>query len=967
MRRLWLVAAVVVLGVAGWAAPAFAHAVLESTNPAADAVLAKSPGAATLHFGEDVEVPLGALRVFNSAGKRVDQGNAYHPHGDGHSVAINMPANLGPGGYVVTWRVISADSHPVHGAFSFQIGAGGATAAAANSAEATKLLAAGAGSRTVGVVFGIVRFLAFAAMFVLVGGAAFLSGVWPAGRQERRARRLVWAALIATVVATVLAISIQGPYGGGLPLAQMVKPSVLSAVLHTRFGQVYLARLVLLIVAGIPLLALLLRPGRLPRWWAPAAIVTGAAILVTPGLAGHAGTGSLIALAIPFDLIHVAGAAVWVGGLAMLALAVLAGHDTPPDGSLRTIVTRYAQWALAAVGAIAISGGFAAWRQVGSLSAVTTTTYGRLLLTKTIIFAVLVSVASISRQMTFGDLHLPFNLKIPARSSPSASRLSPGPGAVAETRPRRGGDSGRSGTALRRPKRARRPWKTRLRQAVLIELLLAAAILAVTAALVNAQPARSAVALPYATEVHAGAGVLVDVIVEPTRTGPIEIHLYTLSPGWGSDRCARGRRHHEPAISRHQRPQSPPAKGRSRPFPRLRLRHPPARDLETQHDGADHQHRRVQRRPRHRPHPLKLPRNFSAPPNDYLDTHHIAPAGGDHQPTRRPAGMKLKLLAAAGVAAVTVLALGAPAFAHVTTDPDSAPQGGEITLGFRVPNEETNANVTQVEIDLPTDTPLLGVDVEPLPGWTAKVTQTNLNPPVQTDDGPVTQAVSQIIWTAAAGAGTAPGQFQEFYVLVQQLPDKANQVTFKALQTYSDGTIVRWIDPVVAGQPAPDHPTPMLTLTPATDNAQPPRSYVTDLDARRLVHPNRSEHLRPGQNQLRQHRQNHRHHRHRPRRPRPHRRHRRHHHPAPTPKSTNHRPSLTVTRSGPVSSHRQSPGRPFEPAGISTPDCPCRRHSPPTPNRRRHDHYPPRRSDGPFLRPISAGLPRAVPISTGCW
>lgn len=181
--------------------------------------------------------------------------------------------------------------------------------------------------------------------------------------------------------------------------------------------------------------------------------------------------------------------------------------------------------------------------------------------------------------------------------------------------------------------------------------------------------------------------------------------------------------------------------------------------------------------------------------------------------------MKLKLLAAAAVATVIVVAMSAPAFAHVTTDPDSAPQGGEITLGFRSPNEETNANITQVEVNLPTDTPLLGVDVEPLSGWTAKVTQVNLNPPVQTDDGPVTQAVSQIIWTAAAGSGTAPGQFQEFYVLVQQLPDKANQVVFKALQTYSDGTIVRWIDPVTTAQPDPDHPTPILKLTPASGAA----------------------------------------------------------------------------------------------------------------------------------------------------
>jgi uncharacterized protein YcnI len=181
--------------------------------------------------------------------------------------------------------------------------------------------------------------------------------------------------------------------------------------------------------------------------------------------------------------------------------------------------------------------------------------------------------------------------------------------------------------------------------------------------------------------------------------------------------------------------------------------------------------------------------------------------------------MNLKLLAAAAVAAVLVVALSAPAFAHVTTDPASAPQGSEITLGFRVPNEQTNVNVTQVEIDFPTDTPLLGVDTQPLPGWTAKVTQVNLNPPIQTDDGAVTQAVSQIIWTAAPGGGTAPGQFEEFRILVQQLPDKTNQVVFKSLQTYSDGTIVRWIDPVVAGHSNPDHPTPILTLTPATGNA----------------------------------------------------------------------------------------------------------------------------------------------------
>jgi periplasmic copper chaperone A len=172
--------------------------------------------------------------------------------------------------------------------------------------------------------------------------------------------------------------------------------------------------------------------------------------------------------------------------------------------------------------------------------------------------------------------------------------------------------------------------------------------------------------------------------------------------------------------------------------------------------------------------------------------------------------MKTKLIAAAGLAAAVVLGTVAPAVAHVTTNPESARMGGEITLGFRFPNEMANANTTQVEIDFDMTHPVLGIDVQPVPGWTAKVTSKTLSPPVQTDDGPVTQAVSQIVWS---GGLITPGQYQEFPVLAQRLPTDTDQAVFKALQTYSNGTIVRWIDPVVAGQPAPANPTPILKLT----------------------------------------------------------------------------------------------------------------------------------------------------------
>jgi uncharacterized protein YcnI len=175
-----------------------------------------------------------------------------------------------------------------------------------------------------------------------------------------------------------------------------------------------------------------------------------------------------------------------------------------------------------------------------------------------------------------------------------------------------------------------------------------------------------------------------------------------------------------------------------------------------------------------------------------------------------------KLLAAAGCAAVIVIATAGPAFAHVTVDPASAPQGAEITLGFRVPNEQADAGTTKIQIFFPSDHPILGVDPQSVPGWHDRTVTQPLNPPVTTDDGPVTSYVSEVDWT---GGPIQPGHFQEFYVLAQSLPTGTNQVVFKALQTYSNGTIVRWIDPVTPQNPDPANPTPILTLTPAAGSA----------------------------------------------------------------------------------------------------------------------------------------------------
>jgi uncharacterized protein YcnI len=180
------------------------------------------------------------------------------------------------------------------------------------------------------------------------------------------------------------------------------------------------------------------------------------------------------------------------------------------------------------------------------------------------------------------------------------------------------------------------------------------------------------------------------------------------------------------------------------------------------------------------------------------------------------ASRRTRLLAVPALAAVAVLLAALPASAHVTISPDTAAQGGsDVQMTFRVPNEESNASTTQIQIAFPTDHPIASVLVQPVPGWTATIVNTTLSTPIHTDDGDISQVVSQVTWT---GGQIQPGQYGAFTVLFGLLPSNTSQVVFKAVQTYSNGDIVRWIDLTQAGQPAPDHPAPVLTLTKAGDS-----------------------------------------------------------------------------------------------------------------------------------------------------
>ena len=549
LRRLGFVGLAALAIVAFSAAPAFAHAVLLSTNPTdgTSYPTASPPTSVSMHFGENVGVQLGAVRVYNEHGSLVNTGAPGHAPGDGSTVVASLPT-LGAGTYVVTWRVISADTHPVSGAFTFTVGVQQANV----SGLATKLLSSANGSRPVGVSYGVERFLLFASLIAFLGGSAFVALVWPQGRQSRRAAQILWTAWWTAIAVTAAGFAIEGIYAAAYPFSKLFDPTVLSDTLHARFGETAVARLALLVVAA-PLLRLLVspakhpdtRPTRLARWWAPAATAVGISTIVTVTLASHGTTGRWTGLAIPADVLHVSAVSLWFGGLLMLTAAVVPGADAE---TLDRIVPRYSTFAFAAVVTIVISGTFQAERQVGTIHALFNTTYGHFLLVKLTAFGVLILFAAFSREVV-NNWYVPRNDKrrrelelaaVGAGPSTTTTANSAGGGGVAvlERPPSHPDDAPEPDDPHDEHERARAHVAyQRLRFTIAAEVAIAVVVLIVTAFLVDTRPAYEVTTGPQILTLKSSPTeppvVWFNLVVEPAKSGDNQIHLSTETPQGG--------------------------------------------------------------------------------------------------------------------------------------------------------------------------------------------------------------------------------------------------------------------------------------------------------------------------------------------------------------------------------------------------------------------------------------------------
>ena len=524
-RRLAVVVFIAAAFVALTAAPAFAHASLESTDPVAGSVLTTPPSAVEMQFSESVTVSLGGVRVFDSDGNRVATDPPEKPTAS--RVRVGLRGTLADGSYVVTWRVTSADTHPVQGAFTFQVGNSTAATSRDIGALTDRLLADQGGVKAVGVAWGVARWLAFTGIALLVGGVVFGVVLWPRARDLRATRQIITGAWMVLTVATFVGFALQGPYDAGLGLRDALDPALWNDIAVTRFGAVWLGRLVLLAVAFVLLRWWFgHRPAAehpLPRWWVVTAAVVATGLVTSPALAGHSAVGDLHFLATAASAVHVAAMSVWLGGLVMMGAVAVRGPDI--DGQ-RAVVTRFSRIATWCVVALLATGAFQSWREVRNLQGLRDSDFGHILVVKLVVFALMAVFAVFSRD---------FVVRLFGRAPVRAPRVPVGSGAAVDTDPEGAPDEDLSPAELAEleeleEEERRREWRG-LRRSIWAEAVFGVAVLAVTAVLVNSTPAANAAlagAQPAGVTMRS-AQVVVDVTIAPATAGPNDVHVSTFT------------------------------------------------------------------------------------------------------------------------------------------------------------------------------------------------------------------------------------------------------------------------------------------------------------------------------------------------------------------------------------------------------------------------------------------------------
>lgn len=461
-----LVVALVGVGFAG-AGRALAHASLEASTPAASSVLESSPPIISLNFDENIEVPLTSIQLFDQKGKLLPLESP--TAGDDGSIVQATVPTIGDGTYAVVWRVTSADGHVVAGAFSFQVGKG----AGVDSAQLIDSVVNGSrASPTVGRVMGVARFASFVGLALLLGGLFMILRADTGVEHGWATRRLLWIGWVLLALGAFANFGLLGANSKAGSVGDMFNTSLWYDVAVTRTGGLLIVR-VILALAFIP--ALLFVNRKQGAWWPLSVPMLGLLAIFTFSGAGHSSVtnGPLVWMAL--DALHLGFVALWLGSLAIMGLG---GRAWLHDEGLTRSVKGFSRVASIGVPIIFVTGALQTLKLAGSISNLTDTTWGRLLLAKVVVAALMVTIGGASRWLLSHE----------------------GPGS--------------------------------LRRLVLVEVVCGVAVLGLAAGLVSQQPKIAAPSKVFTASLSEG-GLIVDVSITPGRVGANEVHL-VVTPAGGS-------------------------------------------------------------------------------------------------------------------------------------------------------------------------------------------------------------------------------------------------------------------------------------------------------------------------------------------------------------------------------------------------------------------------------------------------
>jgi copper transport protein len=480
---------IVVLATTTLGSPVQAHAELIDSTPAPDSVLEQSPDAIVLTFSETVDIVDDSIRLVDPAGEAVDVGPVRR-EGGAHTVAVDVDAQL-VGSYVVGWHVVSADAHPISGAFTFAVGQVTST----DPTLVEDVLAQSGDTGGSNGWLGVGRWLSYSGIAILVGGFAILAVCARALLATQRARLLLGLGANAAAIGTLVMLGAQSAILGDGPL----DPDGWVAVMESRAGRWWFVRLLLVVMA--PLLLVAARRVLDRRPFVIGAGVYGLVLLCVVAAGGHAVTGRDVAVGFLATLIHLAAMSIWVGGI--VAIVVVVGRR-----DLWSAAARFSPIALGSVVALAITGTINAWRQLDGVASITDSGYGRWLLVKLLFVVVVVAAAGVSR----------WQLRQRTVAAPVLAASTVGAASAASAPP----DRSRG-----------------LRRSVTVELVGMAVVLVATVGLVNSPPPRAAAeqaAEPVTvTATQGNWEVQIDII--PAQTGGTTMHVF-LFPTDGSQDVA---------------------------------------------------------------------------------------------------------------------------------------------------------------------------------------------------------------------------------------------------------------------------------------------------------------------------------------------------------------------------------------------------------------------------------------------